>query len=126
MTNPDAPQPYNPDALPAAIVRYLSVKDQTRDRQSVLDVFSPDAHVTDEGVRYEGLDAIRGWLSTVATEYTYTTTLTGQLRESPARWVVLARLEGNFPGGVADLAFRFVVDGDSIAELVIAPPGAAH
>ena len=31
------------------------------------------------------------------------------------------RLEGNFPGGVADLNFRFTLAGDRIAELVIAP-----
>ena len=31
------------------------------------------------------------------------------------------RLEGDFPGGVVDLDYRFTVDGDRIAELVIAP-----
>jgi hypothetical protein len=30
-------------------------------------------------------------------------------------------LEGNFPGGVVDLRYRFVVVDDLISELVIAP-----
>lgn len=77
--------------------------------------------MTDEGILYEGRDAVQVWLSTVATEYTYTTTLTGPLGEEPGRWVVRVRLEGNFPGGVAELGFRFTVRGAEIAELVIAP-----
>ena len=36
-------------------------------------------------------------------------------------WVATNRLEGDFPGGVVDLRYRFAMDGDLIAELVIAP-----
>jgi hypothetical protein len=35
--------------------------------------------------------------------------------------VAVNHLEGNFPGGVVDLAYRFTMDGDLIAQLVIAP-----
>jgi hypothetical protein len=35
--------------------------------------------------------------------------------------VAVNHLEGSFPGGVVDLAYRFTMDGDLIAELVIAP-----
>jgi hypothetical protein len=35
--------------------------------------------------------------------------------------VAVNHLEGDFPGGVADLAYRFTMDCDLIAELVIAP-----
>jgi hypothetical protein len=35
--------------------------------------------------------------------------------------VATHRLEGDFPGGVAELDYRFTVDGDRITELVIAP-----
>jgi hypothetical protein len=38
-----------------------------------------------------------------------------------ARWVATNCLEGDFPGGVVDLRCRFAMDGDLVAELVIAP-----
>ncbi len=34
---------------------------------------------------------------------------------------VVQRLEGDIPGGVADLHYRFTLDGDRICDLVIAP-----
>lgn len=119
MTNSEDIQPFDADDLPAVVVRYLDA--QGGDRRSAIDVFAPDARVTDEGIRYDGPDAIRGWLGTVATAYTYTTTLTGQQHVGEDRWIVIARLEGDFPGGVADLRYRFTVHGDRISELVIAP-----
>jgi hypothetical protein len=39
----------------------------------------------------------------------------------PAHVDVLQRLEGDFPGGVADLHYRFTLDGDLISGLVIEP-----
>jgi hypothetical protein len=36
-------------------------------------------------------------------------------------WLVVNHLEGDFPGGVVDLQYRFVVRDDLIVELVIAP-----
>ncbi|WP_199580368.1 hypothetical protein [Blastococcus sp. TBT05-19] len=42
-------------------------------------------------------------------------------RTDDAHWVALTHVEGDFPGGVADLRYRFSTDGDLSAELVIAP-----
>lgn len=112
---------FDSASLPPAVARYLAAQHQGADREAVLDAFAPDAHVRDEGVDYSGHQAIRGWLTTAATEYTYTTTFTGQRREAPDRWIVAARLEGDFPGGIADLRFRFTVRDDLIADLLIAP-----
>jgi hypothetical protein len=36
-------------------------------------------------------------------------------------WVVVNHLEGDFPGGAVDLAYRFTLVADRIGELVIAP-----
>jgi hypothetical protein len=36
-------------------------------------------------------------------------------------WAILNHLEGNFPGGVVDLWYRFVLTDDLICELVVAP-----
>jgi hypothetical protein len=37
------------------------------------------------------------------------------------RYLVTARLEGNFPGGTANLKYEFAVEGDRISHLIIAP-----
>ncbi|MEX0664731.1 MAG: hypothetical protein WD598_08170 [Acidimicrobiia bacterium] len=39
----------------------------------------------------------------------------------PGTWVVVNRLEGDFPGGVVDLRYRFAVTDGLISELVIGP-----
>lgn len=111
--------PYSPDALPSAVARYL--RGAIDDRPSTLDAFAPNARITDEGRDHEGIDAVRDWLNSAGSEYTYTTTYLGQRADRPDRWVIRTRIEGDFPGGVADLRYRFTLDGDRIAELVIAP-----
>lgn len=122
-TTSDSPEfsPFDPASLPPTVVRYLEAQRGPEGRAAVGDAFSADAHVRDEGIDHDGRDAIREWLSTAASEYTYTTTFTGQRHERPDRWVIAARLEGDFPGGVADLRFVFTVRSDLIADLVIAP-----
>lgn len=113
--------PYDPGSLPSVIVRYLDVHADPAERHSVAELFAPDARVVDEGIEYSGIERIRAWLHGAASEYVYTTTLIGQRSVEVDRWIVSARLEGNFPGGVADLRYRFGVRGDQISELVIAP-----
>ena len=113
--------PYDPAALPPVVVRYLDTQADDARRHELAGLFDPDARVVDEGIEYSGVERIRGWLSTTASEYTYTTELVAQQRVASDRWVVLARLEGNFPGGVADLRYRFTSGDDAILDLVIAP-----
>jgi hypothetical protein len=36
-------------------------------------------------------------------------------------WLVTNHLEGDFPGGVVDLRYRFVVSGELLSKLDIAP-----
>ena len=79
--------------------------------------------MTDEGHTYRGhrRDPPRG-LRPLGVEYTYTVELTaGAARIDEQRWIATNHLEGDFPGGVVDLDFRFTLRGDRIAELVIAP-----
>ncbi len=77
--------------------------------------------VVDEGISYRGTDEVRRSLSEAGARFTCTATLVGAQRAGDARWIAVQHLEGDFPGGVVDLRYRFVVDGDAIAELVIAP-----
>lgn len=106
--------------LPEVIVRYLGAHDR-RDTDAALATFSSDAVVVDDGHEYASPDEIRGWLARASTQFTYTRTFAGAEAVAPDTWLVTNRLEGNFPGGVVDLRYRFRISGDLITGLVIAP-----
>ncbi len=108
------------DNLPAIVRRYFEL-DAERDVDAILTLFSDDATVVDEGEAREGLEAIRGWRTGAASEYEYTTTITGGEALGDEHWRVTARLEGNFPGGTVDLNHDFTLAGDRIRRLEIAP-----
>jgi hypothetical protein len=115
-----APTSIQPDQLPAPIRGYLAAH-VARDADSALRAFTPTAVVVDDGTTYRGADELRGFLSKAGAEFMYTATLVAAERTADAHWVVTNRLEGDFPGGVVDLRYRFAMDGGLIAELVIAP-----
>lgn len=106
--------------LPEVVSRYQAAHDR-RDTETALAAFRPDATVVDDGHTYRGANEIRRWLATAASEYTFTRTLLSAEAGDDGSWVVVNHLEGDFPGGVVDLRYRFVLRGDLIAELVIAP-----
>jgi hypothetical protein len=92
------------------------------DPDSAIGSFAPDPVVVDDGRTFAGTVRVREFLERAGSEYTFTTELVGAERVDDTHWVARVRLEGDFPGGVADLAYRFTLAaGDSIAELVIAP-----
>jgi hypothetical protein len=99
--------------LPSTVTAYLD--------QPAIDQFTADASVTDEGRTHRGAAEIQAWLDRSASEWTYTTERTGSARVDDDRWTVTNHLEGDFPGGVVDLVFRFTLREGRIAELVIAP-----
>ncbi|TFV66947.1 UNVERIFIED_ORG: nuclear transport factor 2 family protein [Bacillus sp. AZ43] len=106
--------------LPATVRGFLTAH-VARDVDAALAVFTPTAVVTDEGETFRGTDEIRRFLLHSGAEFTYTTELIGAERVDDTHWVAVNRLEGDFPGGVAELAYRFSLDGELVAELVIAP-----
>jgi ketosteroid isomerase-like protein len=110
--------PIAPTDLPATITSYLVVH-QARDVAAALTFYAPDAEVTDEGHTYHGADEIGPWMSNAASEYTYTTELIAAAKVGDDSYDALHHLEGNFPGGVADLHFRFTLRDGLIARLII-------
>jgi hypothetical protein len=106
--------------LPEVIARYQGAHDR-HDTAVALSAFTRDAKVADDGREYNGTDEIRDWLATAASEYTFTRTLVSAEPVGSGGWLVVNHLEGNFPGGVVDLRYQFVLTGDLISELVIAP-----
>jgi hypothetical protein len=121
MSHTDVFDVYDPATVPPVVARYLSARADDERRQSVVEAFTADARVTDEGIDYHGRDGIRAWLDKTGSEYTYTTAPTGQRQDGPHQWTVLVHLEGDFPGGVVDLRYRFSLDQDRISRLIIAP-----
>ena len=83
-------------------------------------LFSEEAIVIDEGETYSGIGEIRSWREEVTSKYEYTTEVVDAQRTSDAEYVLTGRLAGNFPGGTADLTWRFTLDGDHINRLHVA------
>jgi ketosteroid isomerase-like protein len=107
------------DALPDNVKTFMTALDN-REGERVLATLTTDAVVTDEGRDYTGHEDILAWLATAVSEYTYTTEFTGATT-SDTTIEVGQHLEGNFPGGVADLHYRFSLDGALISRVVIEP-----
>jgi ketosteroid isomerase-like protein len=117
MTNPTTIQATE---LPASIRSFLTAH-VARDADTAVRTFTPDAVVTDEGHTFRGTEEILGFLRHSGSEFSYTTEVTAAQRVDDEHWVVVNHLEGDFPGGVVDLAYRFTLAADRISELVIAP-----
>lgn len=115
-----APTRIEPDDLPVTIRAYLAAHG-AREADAALRTFTPTAVVVDDGTTYRGREEVRRFLSRAGAEFTFTTTLVGAERVDDAHWVATHHLEGDFPGGVVDLHYRFTLADDLIAELVIAP-----
>ena len=109
-----------PTAMPAVIKRYFDL-DADRDVDSIVALFTEDAVVVDEGETRHGTTEIRAWQTGAASAYTYTTEVIGAEALTADRYVVTGRLTGNFPGGTVVLNFDFIVAGDRISRLEIAP-----
>lgn len=109
-----------PENVPDVVNRYFDLA-ADRDVEAIVALFTDDATVTDEGETRHGIDAIRDWQAGPASKYEYTTTIAGSQALGSDQYRVAVRLEGNFPGGIADLNYDFTVDGDRVSRLEIAP-----
>jgi hypothetical protein len=107
-----------PNDVPSVVTRYLAAAD-AQDPQAVADCFTVDGTVLDEGNTYTGRDEILGWRKRTISEWTYTTTISSGAPIGADAYRITARLEGDFPGGVAELRFDFTVRDGLIADLRI-------
>ncbi|NYI76833.1 nuclear transport factor 2 family protein [Nocardioides panzhihuensis] len=120
MTEQHSATPIDPADLPQVIITFLAAQ-QAHDAETAISLFLPDAVVTDEGHDFHGDDKIRDWIAKAASDFTYTTELTGAFRLDATHYDVIHHLEGDFPGGVVDLHFRFAMRDDLIQTLTIEP-----
>jgi ketosteroid isomerase-like protein len=106
--------------LPDVLAAHLAAH-EARDVERELACYAEEAEVTDEGRTYRGTAEIRAWLGRAASEYTYTSELTAVRQDDAEHWTAVRHLEGNFPGGVVDLRYRYTLAHNHITNLTIAP-----
>ncbi|WP_210650422.1 DUF4440 domain-containing protein [Nocardioides sp. SYSU D00065] len=106
--------------LPAPVRTFLDAH-AARDTERAARTFAATAEVVDDGRTFRGTAEVLDFLRGAGAEYTYTTELIDAQRVDDAHWVAVNRLEGDFPGGVVELRYRFTLVDGLIAELVIAP-----
>ena len=111
------------DDLPEAVHGFVDGW-QGRDAGKVAALFTENAVVTDEGKTHRGLDEIRTWITGSINLFTTTLTFLGA-READGMVGASYRLEGDFPGGVAELEYQFRLDDNGrIGQLDFAPAAA--
>jgi hypothetical protein len=107
------------DTTPAVVPRYLSAAD-SGNFGALAECFALSGSVVDEGETHRGHAEIIGWREALAGKWVYTSTVTGSKAIGTDDYRVHVHVEGNFPGGVADLAYRFRLHDGLIDELFIA------
>jgi ketosteroid isomerase-like protein len=106
--------------LPPTVATYLDAVPDA-DPAAVAALFTQDAIVTDDGHTYRGRPEIITWRTNIATTFTYTATPL-RTEQDCDTIVVIARINGDFPGSPVDLANRFTVDlSGQISSLTIEP-----
>ena len=105
--------------LPAPIELYIQIENSSA-LEGVPECFAPDAIVHDEGQTYEGLNAIKNWMTATKKKYGHTI-IPLDLVERDDQTVLRARLAGNFPGSPVTVNFSFVLAGGKIYSLKIGP-----
>jgi hypothetical protein len=103
--------------LPDPIERYVQIANSGTP-EAVPECFAADAIVRDEGQTYEGVAAIRNWMTATKKKYGHTV-VPLQLAERGGQSVLKARLTGNFPGSPITVNFSFVLAGGKICSLEI-------
>lgn len=107
------------DALPTTVRDFLAAS-TVHDADTASSFLAEDVVVVDQGETFQGREKVHAFLRDAGSQFEYTTEQIGARRVDDEHWVVTLRLEGTFPGGVAELDYRFTLRGDLVTELVIA------
>lgn len=103
----------------ASVITQYFEANSLHDIEAMVALFSKEAVVIDEAQTYRGLKEIRGWREGGASVYQYTTQIDETRRLDESHYLVTGRLTGNFPGGTAELQWRFTIHDDLISRLEI-------
>jgi NAD(P)-dependent dehydrogenase (short-subunit alcohol dehydrogenase family) len=108
-------------AYPDAIAHYLA-SHEGADPAQLAGSFHEDAVVKDEGAVHRGRAAIAEWRRAAQARYRFRLTPLGLLKDSAETFRLLARVEGSFPGGRAELIHVFTLRDGLVASLEIRSP----
>jgi ketosteroid isomerase-like protein len=107
------------DSLPGTVRDFLAAS-TVHDADTASSFLAEDVVVADQGETFRGRDEVHAFVRDAGAEFEYTTEQTAARRVDDDHWVVTLRLEGTFPGGVAELDYRFTLREGLITELVVA------
>jgi ketosteroid isomerase-like protein len=107
-----------PIELPAPVAAYFAA--DATGAEAVAGCFTEDAIVIDERQEYRGRTSIARWKAEASATFHYTVEPLG-VHVAGDLTTVTGRVTGDFPGSPVELHYRFVLDGDRIARLEIAP-----
>ncbi|MBM2616213.1 nuclear transport factor 2 family protein [Actinoplanes sp. LDG1-06] len=107
------------EQLPTVVRDFLAAH-IVRDADTASKVLTEDVVAVDQGETVRGRDQVHAFLRDAGSEFEYTTEQIGARRVDETHFVATVRLEGTFPGGTAELDYRFTLRDDRIAEIVIA------
>ena len=110
---------FRSDPLPNIVQGFLAAH-LVHDADTASSFLAEDAVVVDQSESFSGRERIHAFLRDAGSEFEYTTEQIGAARIDDDHWVVTLRLEGTFPGGIAELDYRFSLREDVVTELVIA------
>ena len=103
--------------LRAPVSTYFEARN-AHDGAATAALFTEGGRVHDERNDHRGREAIQAWAEETSGKYRMTQTPRA-VREEGGATVVTAVVAGTFPGSPIELEFRFVVEGERIAELQI-------
>ncbi|HEY7993181.1 MAG TPA: nuclear transport factor 2 family protein [Candidatus Eremiobacteraceae bacterium] len=107
------------DRTASDVINRYFVAQSTRDFDTLVGMFTGDGFVIDEGKTWSGRSGIREWRDKAASVYQYTTQVLQVHEDDENEYTALVRLEGNFPGGIVELEYRFALAGRLIKSLEI-------
>jgi hypothetical protein len=102
--------------VPKPVAAYFTADAQGA--EALVQCFTENAVVKDDGHTYRGKAAIGKWKEDVAAKYQYTCEPFA-CEQVNGNCVVTSKLTGNFPGSPLNLRFSFGLEGDKIAALDI-------
>jgi ketosteroid isomerase-like protein len=106
-----------PAEVPRVIAAYVAASNDY-DADALIDCFTADAVVHDEGHDRRGTAEIAAWREEVTRKYSPRMVVT-EAREEGGRTIVTGQVSGNFPGSPVTLRYGFTLADGRIARLDI-------
>ncbi|MHA3704187.1 nuclear transport factor 2 family protein [Jatrophihabitans sp. YIM 134969] len=106
------------EQLPSALREFFTAH-VVHDADTAVQFLADDVVAVDMGQTWRGRDQVYLFVRDAGAEFEVTTEELGTRRIDDAHFIIAVRLTGNFPGGVAELDYRFTLEGGLITEIVI-------